>query len=617
MLHTDEKHRVLSEYFGHKEFRSGQEEIIDSLLSGKDALCIMPTGAGKSMCYQIPAMILSGITIVISPLISLMTDQVNSLIQSGISAAYINSLLTPAQMTRTFGRMEQGQYKIVYVAPERLSLPEFVQLCSRIDISMVAVDEAHCVSQWGQDFRPSYLTIADFIAALPKRPIVGAFTATATKTVRNDIAKYLMLDNPFMITTGFDRQNLYFSVLRPTTKRLELMRLIADRQNQSGIIYCISRKNVESICDFLNAEGYSATRYHAGLTETERKENQDDFVYDRKTIMVATNAFGMGIDKSNVSYVIHYNMPKDIESYYQEAGRAGRDGAKAECILLYSGQDVRTNTFLIEKSDENSTLSDEERELVRRKDLERLKLMTFYSTTDDCLRGYILKYFGEHFKGRCGNCSNCTGEFTTIDITIDAQKILSCIVRTNQRFGRTMITNTLRGSREERIISLGLDKQTTYGLMKDYSNLRVNDTIDALINQKYIEEIKGDYPFIRLTPTAIPVLKGTQKVSMRVLKDTVSPTDKVRTANRRANRNEPIDENLFGYLKKLRRELAFKASVPTYVIFTDATLTEMCNTRPKSRAELASVSGVGKMKLEKYGDLFIKAINDFDKLQNI
>ena len=390
----DVKHKILKEYFGYSDFREGQEDIVDCLLSGRDALCIMPTGAGKSICYQVPALAFEGITVVISPLISLMKDQVTALVQSGISAAYINSSLSESQYTKVFQNAEREKYKIIYVAPERLTTTEFMNLCEKINVSMVAVDEAHCVSQWGQDFRPSYLKISEFINMLKVRPVVSAFTATATKEVKNDILKLLELDNPLVVTTGFDRPNLFFSVIRPKAKSAILLELIKERKDKSGIVYCATRKAVEEVCVLLNDNGFSATRYHAGLSETERKENQEDFLYDRSQIMVATNAFGMGIDKSNVSFVIHYNMPKNIESYYQEAGRAGRDGEEADCILLYSSQDVHTNQFLIEKSDANPELSEEEQNAVRQKDMERLKYMTYYCTTSDCLRGFILKYFG-------------------------------------------------------------------------------------------------------------------------------------------------------------------------------------------------------------------------------
>lgn len=431
-----DKLSVLKEYFGHDSFREGQDRITDSLLGGRDVLGIMPTGAGKSICYQVPALMFDGITIVVSPLISLMKDQVSALVQSGVAAAYINSSLTHAQYLKVLQNTESGKYKIIYVAPERLCAPAFLGICRNLNIFMVAVDEAHCVSQWGQDFRPSYLKIPDFIDSLNSRPVVGAFTATATGAVRDDIKTLLRLVSPLVVTTGFDRPNLFFSVMQPKNKSIELMKLIKERKNESGIVYCSTRKAVEEVCELLQKNGFAATRYHAGLDENERRRNQDDFVYDRAAIIVATNAFGMGIDKSNVSFVIHYNMPKNMESYYQEAGRAGRDGRSADCILLYSAKDVRTNQFLINNSEPNPDLTEDEQEEVRRRDRERLKQMTFYCTTHKCLRKFILEYFGDKGPERCEKCSNCLSNHENTDITVDAQKIMSCVARTGQRYGK-------------------------------------------------------------------------------------------------------------------------------------------------------------------------------------
>ena len=461
-----DKLSVLKDYFGHDSFRDGQEQIVDALLDGRDTLCIMPTGAGKSMCYQIPALLFDGVTIVVSPLISLMKDQVGSLVQSGVPAAYINSSLSYPQFLRVLSNVEHGKYKIIYVAPERLLTDGFLDTCKKIKISMVAVDEAHCVSQWGQDFRPSYLKIISFVESLANRPIVGAFTATATNDVKEDIKKILRLENPFEITTGFDRPNLFFGVIKSSSKDEKLIDLIRERGDRSGIVYCATRKNVESVCELLCDNGFSAARYHAGLDEYERRKNQEDFVFDRKNIMVATNAFGMGIDKSNVTYVIHYNMPKNIESYYQEAGRAGRDGGEADCILLYSPKDVRLNRFMIENSEGNDELTIEENEQIRERDFERLKYMTFYSTTNDCLRGFILRYFGGEKKAYCGKCSNCLSVHKLVDVTIDAQKIMSCIARTGQRYGKTVICDVLKGSKSEKILKAELINQSTYGIMK-------------------------------------------------------------------------------------------------------------------------------------------------------
>ena len=505
-----DKLSVLKEYFGHDSFREGQDRITDSLLGGRDVLGIMPTGAGKSICYQVPALMFDGITIVVSPLISLMKDQVSALVQSGVAAAYINSSLTHAQYLKVLQNTESGKYKIIYVAPERLCAPAFLGICRNLNIFMVAVDEAHCVSQWGQDFRPSYLKIPDFIDALNSRPVVGAFTATATGAVRDDIKTLLRLVSPLVVTTGFDRPNLFFSVMQPKNKSIELMKLIKERKNESGIVYCSTRKAVEEVCELLQKNGFAATRYHAGLDENERRRNQDDFVYDRATIMVATNAFGMGIDKSNVSFVIHYNMPKNMESYYQEAGRAGRDGRSADCILLYSAKDVRTNQFLINNSEPNPDLTEDEQEEVRRRDRERLKQMTFYCTTHKCLRKFILEYFGDKGPERCEKCSNCLSNHENTDITVDAQKIMSCVARTGQRYGKKVICDVLRGSKNERLISAGLSRQSTYGIMADCPEKRLRDIIDHLCESGYMTAQGDEYPILKLAPKSCGVLAQGQ-----------------------------------------------------------------------------------------------------------
>lgn len=598
-----DKLSVLKDYFGHDSFRDGQEQIVDALLDGRDALCIMPTGAGKSMCYQIPALLFDGVTIVVSPLISLMKDQVGSLVQSGVPAAYINSSLSYPQFLRVLSNVEHGKYKIIYVAPERLLTDGFLDTCKKIKISMVAVDEAHCVSQWGQDFRPSYLKIISFVESLANRPIVGAFTATATNDVKEDIKKILRLENPFEITTGFDRPNLFFGVIKSSSKDEKLIDLIRERGDRSGIVYCATRKNVESVCELLCDNGFSAARYHAGLDEYERRKNQEDFVFDRKNIMVATNAFGMGIDKSNVTYVIHYNMPKNIESYYQEAGRAGRDGGEADCILLYSPKDVRLNRFMIENSEGNDELTIEENEQIRERDFERLKYMTFYSTTNDCLRGFILRYFGGEKKGYCGKCSNCLSVHKLVDVTIDAQKIMSCIARTGQRYGKTVICDVLKGSKSEKILKAELNNQSTYGIMKEVTARHIFGTIDFLAEKEYISA-DNETEVLKLLPKSRDVLFGRERLVMKKVEN----SEKVVKTHRP---EVPVNSELLDALKALRKSIASKKSVPAYVIFTDATLIDMCKKRPETPDEMLEVSGVGRTKLEKFGKQFLEEIAKF------
>ncbi len=598
-----DKLSVLKDYFGHDSFRDGQEQIVDALLDGRDALCIMPTGAGKSMCYQIPALLFDGVTIVVSPLISLMKDQVGSLVQSGVPAAYINSSLSYPQFLRVLSNVEHGKYKIIYVAPERLLTDGFLDTCKKIKISMVAVDEAHCVSQWGQDFRPSYLKIVSFIKCLENRPIVGAFTATATNDVKEDIKKILRLENPFEITTGFDRPNLFFGVIKSSSKDEKLIDLIRERGDRSGIVYCATRKNVESVCELLCDNGFSATRYHAGLDEYERRKNQEDFVFDRKNIMVATNAFGMGIDKSNVTYVIHYNMPKNIESYYQEAGRAGRDGGEADCILLYSPKDVRLNRFMIENSEGNDELTIEENEQIRERDFERLKHMTFYSTTNDCLRGFILRYFGGDKKAYCGKCSNCLSVHKLVDVTIDAQKIMSCIARTGQRYGKTVICDVLKGSKSEKILKAELNNQSTYGIMKEVTARHIFGTIDFLAEKEYISA-DNETEALKLLPKSRDVLFGRERLVMKKVEN----SEKVVKTHRP---EVPVNSELLDALKALRKGIASKKSVPAYVIFTDATLIDMCKKCPETPNEMLEVSGVGRTKLEKFGKEFLEVIAKF------
>lgn len=601
----EKAYEILKTYFGYSEFRYGQKELITNLINGTDCVGIMPTGAGKSICYQIPAILMDGITLVISPLISLMKDQVHALLEAGIPAAYINSSLTPAQQYKVIQNAKQYKYKLIYVAPERLELDFFQEFAASTNISFVSIDEAHCVSQWGQDFRPSYLKIAQFIQSMPKRPIIGAFTATATREVKDDIISLLALQKPFVMTTGFDRKNLYFEVQKPVDKFTALERFLERNPNKTGIIYCTTRKGVEDVCDRLILQGYRATRYHAGLSDKERKINQEEFQFDKVQIMVATNAFGMGIDKSNISYVIHFNMPKNIESYYQEAGRAGRDGEPAQCILLYSKQDVSTNLFLIEKDKENEELDPITRHEVLEKDRDRLKQMTYYCTTTDCLRAHILRYFGEQSPNFCGNCSNCNANSKEIDITVEAQKIMSCIIRAGERFGMLTIIDILRGSKNEKIRNSHLDTLTTYGIMESVPKEYIRQVIEFLLVQSYIQATTDGYQVLKIQPKAYAVLRGQQSLHMRVLQQPDNMESSVPTSY------VEIDEELFQQLKALRAKIAKVQSVPAFVIFTDAALRDMCIKLPQNLKSFLEVNGVGQTKANRYGERFIKLIQAY------
>ncbi|MBN7772319.1 DNA helicase RecQ [Clostridium aminobutyricum] len=600
------KQEILKQYFGYDSFREGQAFLVDSILAGKDVVGVMPTGAGKSICFQVPSMMFEGITLVISPLISLMKDQVNALTQAGIKAAYLNSSLTLNQYHRVLQNARNGEYKLLYVAPERLLTEEFLDFAQNSNIAMFTIDEAHCISQWGQDFRPSYLKIIDFLSQLPKRPVVSAFTATATAQVREDIVSSLKLTNPEILVTGFDRKNLSFEVIKPADKFQTLCDFLKQKQEETGIIYCTTRKTVEEVCDRLTKQGYLATRYHAGLTDQERKENQDDFIFDRMRIIVATNAFGMGIDKSNVSYVVHYNMPKDLESYYQEAGRAGRDGGPAECVLLYSGQDVRMNLFLIDNNKDAEYAETELEELIKSKDRERLKKMTFYCHTNNCLREYILNYFGDTAPNFCGNCSNCKTNFETIDITVEAQKILSCVYRVKERYGVKTIIDILRGSKNEKILHLRLDSLPTYGIMKN-GEKQVREIINYLILNDYLALTTDQYPVLKLGNRSREILIDKAEIQMKLAKDieALKPNKKVKPELL------GVDQILLERLKKIRLQFASQQKVPAFVIFTDSALIDMCDKLPLNDSEFLMVSGVGEAKLKRYGQRFISEISDF------
>lgn len=606
-----DKYKVLKSYFGYTSFRGGQEQLIDAALRGSDVMGIMPTGGGKSICYQIPALMKPGITLVISPLISLMKDQVAALKNAGIPAAYVNSSLTYPQLLKVYENIRKGAYKIIYVAPERLQSDGFDEMARELSISMVAVDEAHCVSQWGNDFRPSYLKIPDFIEGLPKRPVLTAFTATATEKVREDVEEKLRMRDPVRVVTGFDRPNLKFFVERPKSKTEALLKILKDQKGKSGIIYCMTRSNVEKVCELLQENGFPATRYHAGLEDDERRQNQDDFVYDRRPIIVATNAFGMGIDKSNVSFVVHYNMPLSLEAYYQEAGRAGRDGSPAECILLYSPRDIHTAKSLIEFSEDSDGVSEEDREEKRRRDYQRLNRMIEYCKTTNCLRGDILDYFGQEHGERCGNCGNCETVFKLRDVTVESQKILSCIKRMYDHLGyyvgTGMLVKVLCGSKENRVTELKLEGISTYAIMKELPRNEVSDMVVHLIDLGYIFKDE-EYGSLRLTDNAKRVLHNGEKVMLAYREQPPKASQKKEKA-----KSTETDDALYEVLRKLRFEIASEQNVPAYVVFTNAALADMAAKKPVTAEEFLNVSGVGKQKAEKYGDIFINAVREYLK----
>ncbi|MDD2971782.1 MAG: DNA helicase RecQ [Lachnospiraceae bacterium] len=604
----DEKHHILKKYYGYDEFREGQETLIDSILAGQDTFGIMPTGAGKSICFQVPALLLPGITLVISPLISLMKDQVGALNQMGVHAAFLNSSLTFRQYMKALEYARAGRYKIIYVAPERLLTEEFQAFALSANISMVSIDEVHCASQWGQDFRPSYLKIVEFIQMLPIRPVISAFTATATREVRQDVVRILQLRDPNIVVTGFDRKNLYFAVKTPRDKYKELSNYLKDHSAESGIIYCATRKNVEEVCEKLLVEGYPVTRYHAGLSDSERQKNQEDFIYDVKPLMVATNAFGMGIDKSNVRFVVHYNMPKNIESYYQEAGRAGRDGERAECILLYSGQDVITNQFFIENNRENEELTSTMLKTVMEKDRERLKKMTYYCFTNECLRDYMLSYFGESQDNYCGNCSNCLTQFETVDVTDICKKLMGCIEESGERFGTMAILEALHGSQSDKIYKLRLNHNSFYGTCKQTSLARLRQIVNHLLVEEYLEQSADQYPVLLLTTLSGRILDGEDEIVMKISEEKEHQTTAKKKARYVTSTLPEDGSNLFERLRRVRMDIARAAHVPPYVVFADKTLVEMCQYQPQNKEEMLQISGVGEMKFQKYGAKFLEVL---------
>ena len=619
--------QILKTYFGYDSFREGQGEIIDTILSGRDALAIMPTGAGKSICYQVPALLLPGITLVVSPLISLMQDQVKSLNEAGIHAAYINSSLTEGQINKALSFAARGVYKIIYVAPERLETASFLSFALHTPISMVTVDEAHCISQWGQDFRPSYLKIIDFVEQLPGNPIISAFTATATEVVKNDIARILKLKNPNVVVTGFDRENLYYQVEHLTGKQKDIFiqNYIETHPNESGIIYCATRKNVDTLYEKLLKQGVSVTRYHAGMSNDIRKKSQDDFIYDRAQVVIATNAFGMGIDKSNVRFVIHYNMPQSMENYYQEAGRAGRDGEPAKCILLFSTQDVMTSKLLLGSKDFEG-MDFQEIEQVKHQDSRRLQLMEGYCMTTSCLRNYILKYFGETTHQPCDNCGNCHQEFEELDMTLDAKWVVGCITEMRGRYGQALVIGTLLGSKKARLKDIGATSYNCYGQLENRTEADLRILISQMIRMGYIIQTEGEYSVLRAgniadlqnknTKIIIKKFKEKEKISTTkkhktpFKKDSFSASTESSSTDSTAT-NSSHNSALFEALRQLRLQIAKEESVPPYIVFTDRTLIDMCSKLPQNEDEMLNVSGVGQNKLKKYGQRFLQEISAF------
>ena len=603
---------TLKTYFGYDTFREGQEKIVEAILTNRDVLAIMPTGAGKSICYQIPALILPGITLVISPLISLMQDQVKALNDAGIHAAFINSSLTENQISKALYLAASGRYKIIYVAPERLENYEFLEFARNVEISMVTVDESHCISQWGQDFRPSYLKIVEFIKNLPKRPIVSAFTATATEEVKNDILCTLSLADPEVVITGFDRKNLYYSVENIRRKDEFIMEYIEKHPTESGIIYCATRKNVDNLFELLFKRGVPVTRYHAGLTNETRKKNQDDFIYDRTPVIIATNAFGMGIDKSNVRYVIHYNMPQSMENYYQEAGRAGRDGENSQCILLFSLQDVMIDRMLLDNKD-FSDVDEEDEYLIRQRDIRRLQTMEGYCKTTGCLRNYILEYFGEKTSGPCDNCGNCHREYHEVDMTAEAKWVVNCVAETRGRYGLTIVLGTLMGAKRARLRELRMDQYKSYGALSGHSEAELRTLISQMTEMGYLYQTQEKYSVLKLG-NITPLKDANTRVIMRTYEEKEpDKKKKIQKAVRKRSTDALTSAgyDLFEVLRKLRLEIAKEESMPPYIIFSDKTLIDMCVKKPSDEEEMLNVSGVGANKLKKYGQRFLEEIQKF------
>ncbi|MGE5416830.1 MAG: DNA helicase RecQ [Acidobacteriota bacterium] len=612
--------KLLKKYFGYDEFRLGQEQVIDRVIGGQDVLAVMPTGGGKSVCYQIPALSIEGVTLVISPLISLMKDQVDALNVAGVAATQISSALDSEEIRIRLEDTARGRYKIVYVAPERLQSAVFKQMIGQLSVSLVAIDEAHCVSQWGHDFRPSYTGIAQWISEMKQRPVVVAFTATATREVREDVVKLLQLHNPYVHIAGFDRPNLHFAVRRGVSKVDFIIDYLATHPGDAGIIYAATRKEVEKVHQCLVRAGFKAGRYHAGLEDDERTRNQDDFLKDNIEVMVATNAFGLGIDKSNVRYVIHHNMPRHVEAYYQEAGRAGRDGLASECLLLFSPGDIQTQKYLIEHSD----LSPEKKSI----EYGKLQSMVDYCHSPRCLRNYILGYFGEQAPDRCPACSNCTEDNELQDVTVEAQKILSCVTRMNERFGITMVADVLHGSNNQKTRNFSLQTLSTFGLMKELKIREIVDLINLLVAEGYLAVSEGPYPLLQLGSGARLVLQGNREVLIRRARSLAMERSDGRKKGKdkrqsleqgqavilksmQDRKGEFVDKELLVNLKALRLEIARDAEIAPFIVFHDSTLREMCLRLPQDQESMLEVPGVGEKKFESYGRRFLEAIQDY------
>lgn len=613
-MEAEQKRKTLKTYFGYDTFRSGQEEIIDQLLAGRDVLAVMPTGAGKSLCYQLPALLMPGTTIVVSPLISLMMDQVKALNEAGVHAAYINSSLSEGQTAKALELARAGRYKLIYVAPERLETPRFLDFACHAQISMITVDEAHCISQWGQDFRPSYVRILSFIRQLPLRPVVSAFTATATEKVRQDILASLELEQPYETVAGFDRPNLYFEVQRARDKKERVRRYLTDHSQDSGIVYCATRKAVDELYLYLENAGFSVGRYHAGMSADARKMSQEDFIYDRIRVIIATNAFGMGIDKSNVRFVLHYHMPQSMENYYQEAGRAGRDGEPAECILYYSPQDTMIGRLLLESKEMDETYTEEERRTIREQDAERLRKMEGYCTTTGCLRSYILRYFGEKAEDSCGNCGNCLTEFEQMDAAEAAADVVRCVRECGQRYGQSMIAGTLLGENTARIRDRGMDKSSVYGKQSKLGKARMQEVIRTMVERGYLCQTKDKYTLLKLTESSESLLEETQPFYISYRKEEEKAGKKLKASGasgRRPAQTADLTEGqqvLFEELRKLRMRLAGKRKIPPYMVASDKTLRDMCVRLPRTREELLDVNGMGEKKVKQYGEAFLEVL---------